>query len=171
MLIYFSDHGESVYTNSTHDSSHFMHEMIRIPFLLYFNDAAKMIYPEIFAKYKSLAAKKEIATLAQLPDTIFDILGIRIDAKDKNKIINTKVIGKKITYPPIVVRDLIKEVNFINLNQESLIHGSGYKKNIIDNTDIATKIFVANHNNKNTDKSICYKHDNVFGEKLRCNIL
>lgn len=148
VLIYFSDHGESPYTNSGHDISHFMPEMIRIPFLLYFNAAAKTAYPEVFTKYKILAATKEIATLAQLPNTIFDILGVRIADKDKNKVISTAVIGEKTFHQPILVRDLARELNFINLNQEALIPGPNYQKNIIDKTDAVTKIFVANHGKK-----------------------
>lgn len=171
VFMYFSDHGESAYANSTHDPIHFMHEMIRIPFLMYFNAAARITYPEIFAKYKSLAAKKEIATLAQLPDTIFDILGVKVAAKDKNKVISTHVIGEKTFHQPILVRDLDKEVTFINLNQKALIPWPSYKKNIIDNTDIATKIFIANHYNKNINKYNCGNKANVFSEALRCSIV
>ena len=38
IFIYLSDHGESVYTGNGHDSSRFVHEMIRIPFLIYYNN-------------------------------------------------------------------------------------------------------------------------------------
>src|SRR5690606_9206464 len=41
VFLYFSDHGESPYTNVGHDSARFHHEMFRVPFLMYFNDAAR----------------------------------------------------------------------------------------------------------------------------------
>ena len=34
-----SDHGESVYTGTGHDSSRLVHEMLRIPFLIYYSNS------------------------------------------------------------------------------------------------------------------------------------
>ena len=145
VLLYFSDHGEAADTNNMHDASCFQHDMIRIPFLLYFNHAARLAEPELFAQYKNLAAKREIATLAQLPATILDILGVTIAPEDQHKIMSTPVFGAKTIHPPIVVRDLVDKINFINLNQSNLIPGLGYQKKIIDNTDRVTRMFVVNH--------------------------
>lgn len=170
VFLYFSDHGESAYTNEGHDASHFVHEMARIPFLLYFNAAAKASYPEVFAKYKNLAANNETATLAQLPATILDILGAKISPQDANKIVLAPVIGEKTVHSPIVVRELADKISFININQADFISGMNYKKTIVNNTDIATKIFVANHNKKNNDAYICYNQANVFGKARRGSI-
>lgn len=171
VFLYFSDHGETAYTNGGHEARTFVHEMARIPFLLYFNAAAKASYPEVFAKYKNLAANNETATLAQLPATIFDILGAKIAPKDASKVILTPVIGEKTLHPPIVVRELADKINFININQEDLMSGINYQKTIVNNTDIATKIFVANHNKKNNDAYICYNQANVFGKARRGSIV
>ena len=51
ILIYFSDHGESIYTNYAHDSSRPLHEMIRIPLIIYFNEKA---YDEFKDKFKNI---------------------------------------------------------------------------------------------------------------------
>jgi glucan phosphoethanolaminetransferase (alkaline phosphatase superfamily) len=171
VFLYFSDHGESAYTNEGHDASHFVHEMARIPFLLYFNAAAKAGYPEVFVKYKNLAAKNETATLAQLPATMLDLLGAKIAPQDTNKVVLTPVIGEKALHPPIIVRELADKINFININQRDLAPGINYQKTIVNNTDIATKIFIANHNNKNNDTYICYNHANVFGKARRGSIV
>ena len=37
VFIYFSDHGESVFSNKGHDSSRFEHEMVRVPLIMFFN--------------------------------------------------------------------------------------------------------------------------------------
>jgi len=38
VLVYLSDHGESVFTGNGHDSSRLVHEMLRIPFLIFYNN-------------------------------------------------------------------------------------------------------------------------------------
>ena len=36
ILIFFSDHGESVFSGSGHDSSRFTNEMLRVPLFIFF---------------------------------------------------------------------------------------------------------------------------------------
>ncbi len=79
VLVLFSDHGESVYTERGHDSSRFIHEMARIPFIVYFNDAAIKQYPDLYNRYRKLSETRETATLAQLSSVIADISGVRFD--------------------------------------------------------------------------------------------
>lgn len=47
VVLYFSDHGDSVGTARGHDSSRLQHEMMRVPFLMYFNEAAKRVAPDL----------------------------------------------------------------------------------------------------------------------------
>jgi glucan phosphoethanolaminetransferase (alkaline phosphatase superfamily) len=47
VLIVTSDHGESIYTKASHDSSRFQPEMVKVPFAIYLNDYAMAKYPEL----------------------------------------------------------------------------------------------------------------------------
>jgi glucan phosphoethanolaminetransferase (alkaline phosphatase superfamily) len=47
VLVVTADHGESIYTKSSHDSSRFQPEMVKVPFAIYLNDYAKAKYPEL----------------------------------------------------------------------------------------------------------------------------
>ena len=78
VLVYFSDHGDAVYAGIGHDSARFRHEMARVPFLMYMNDAAQKARPELLPKYRHLAQARRTATLAQLPSTLLDVLGARL---------------------------------------------------------------------------------------------
>ena len=66
VLIYFSDHGESPFTAIGHDSSKFINEMARIPFLMYFNESAKNLRPELLKRYKKISLKKNLVMLLEL---------------------------------------------------------------------------------------------------------
>lgn len=79
MFIYFSDHGESVYTGRGHDSSRFTHEMIRVPLVIYFNDAAKEKNPDIFNNLSSLSSKKNIIPLSQISHIILEAHGLKLN--------------------------------------------------------------------------------------------
>ena len=79
IFIYFSDHGESPSMDDGHDSSRFRVEMARIPFIVYFNEAARRDFPDRFKQMKTLAAERNISTLAQLVPTILDLMGFELD--------------------------------------------------------------------------------------------
>lgn len=73
--IYFSDHGESVYTAAGHDSSRLLFEMVAVPFVIYFNDAAKKQYPGKFKVLSNLAKNKSysLEILSPILNYLFDI--------------------------------------------------------------------------------------------------
>lgn len=79
VLLYFSDHGESPWTGAGHDAARFAHEMLRVPALLYFNDAAQRAMPERFAAYQAAAAAGAPRSLAVIPATVLDLFGLRSD--------------------------------------------------------------------------------------------
>jgi len=81
VLIYFSDHGESVYAHRGHESSNFINEMATVPMILYFNKAYREHFPEVFANYKTMATDRHIKLLDQVAPTILDVL--RIESKSK----------------------------------------------------------------------------------------
>lgn len=113
VLVYFADHGESVFTQRGHDSARFRHEMVRIPFLLYFNEPARTHVPALHAKYKALAARAAVATLAQLPATLLDLAGTEPAAAGTPVVL--PVIGEMVVPGPIVVRETARGISAVSL--------------------------------------------------------
>jgi glucan phosphoethanolaminetransferase (alkaline phosphatase superfamily) len=166
VLIYFSDHGDSSYSGRGHDSSRFIHEMARIPFILYFNNTARQKYPEVFKKYKELAGEKRIATLAQLPTTIINLLGGSMSAA---KLGTSDVIGEahRAEIQPIMVRETVEGVAYVNLNKTSVPVPKEARTKLIDNTDEQTGLFVATRNDAQGNRNLCYHRSNTIGKAIR----
>ncbi|HWQ26863.1 MAG TPA: phosphoethanolamine transferase [Chlorobaculum sp.] len=146
VMIYFSDHGESVFTGRGHDSSRFIHEMARVPFLMYFNDAAIKENPDIYKKYVRLSKSREIATMAQLPSVILDLMRIRIDPVSQPSIYLKPLIGEKCIHSPIVVREVCDGITFVNLNKDKATIPESHIRRIKDMTDVATIDLVESRN-------------------------
>lgn len=165
VFMYFSDHGDSVYTGRYHDSSRFYHEMLRVPFFLYFNEAAKVAYPDLYTQYNALSHQGNIATLAQLASTIVNLLG----GEPVDSELLVPVIGKPTQHPPILVREQHNFNTYLNLNDYDLspsrIHGLD-RREIKNYTDNITRIFLASHYNKNNNE-ICYHRANSLSKILR----
>lgn len=104
VLIYFSDHGEAPTDDRGHESSRPLYEMLRVPFLVYFNSAARRGEPQLFARYQALAGSHEIATLAQFPATLFDLLDVQLTGGVAVPL--PPVIGAPASPDPILVRKL-----------------------------------------------------------------
>jgi glucan phosphoethanolaminetransferase (alkaline phosphatase superfamily) len=141
VLVLFSDHGESVYTERGHDSSRFIHEMARIPFIVYFNDAAIKQYPDLYYRYRTLSETRETATLAQLSSVIADISGLRFDGRDSNRYLSP-LIGERCIHPPIIVREVKSGLTYVDLNKNKPAIPQNLKYQITDVTDPATAEFV-----------------------------
>lgn len=155
VLIYFSDHGESIFTNNAHDSSRPLHEMLRVPFILYFNNAALDRYQDKIYKYKNLSKKKKISTLSQLPMTIFDLLGI--DNKKFMSYKNNKIIANQ---------------EFNNLSK-ILVRKNMNTKKKVEFLDSGTKMFFEIEKNrmKNKNLNICYGRSNTIGKIQRGSLI
>ena len=154
MLIYFSDHGESVYTNNAHDSSRPLHEMLRVPLIIHFNDIAEKKYPKLVEKYKNLSMSEHPSTLSQLPKTIFDIIGLDNNLTKEYR--NNKIITK------------VKIENLANiLNRKN---NSDLGQNFLD---IGTKLFfdIKSNSNINKNLNICYGRSNTIGKILRGSLI
>lgn len=163
VFLYFSDHGDSAYTGRAHDSSRFIHEMARVPFIIYFNDAAREAYPRLFEKYKALSKTGNLSTLAQVPPTIIDILGG--DAKNSSiNLPNTVGASNDEPIQPIVVRETALGVTYINLNE---ISPREENNKLINANDNATDIYIASIHHKNNYTKICYDNANTLGKALR----
>lgn len=156
VFIYFSDHGESVFTNRGHDSSRFTHEMARVPFLMFFNDAAIQIAPDLYKKYYELSKNKNISSLAQLPSTLFDLLSIKVTEN------NVPSIGELVTPQPILIRQTKDGTTAINLSSNEL------NNKLIDKTDSATNHLISSQIfNKSHDPVLCYHRSNTIAKLLR----
>ena len=156
IFIYFADHGDAPFANRGHDSSVFIHEMVRIPFIMFFNDAAIQAEPELYKKYFELSKKKLISTLAQLTPTILDLFNVSLSKETK-----PTVIGASLSPAPILVRETSEGITAVNLSMENLKYG------VIDKTDSATSHFVASRFYQNNEPSICYHGSNSIAKALR----
>ncbi len=142
ILVYFSDHGDAAFAGRGHDSARFKHEMARVPFLLYFNDAAAQANAGLLKKYRGLARTGETATLAQLPSTLLDLLGLRIQP-GSHPLLSTALIGEKTALPPIMVRETAEGMTYVNLNPAPLPLPTTFSHTFIDKTDEDTLRYVA----------------------------
>jgi glucan phosphoethanolaminetransferase (alkaline phosphatase superfamily) len=164
VFMYFSDHGDAAFADRGHDSVRFIHEMARVPFVIYFNDKAAETYPTLLKKYKNLSDSSAISTLAQVPSTIIDLLGGEVQ---KTSIKMLKVNGEKLSegIQPIIIRETTSGDRYVNLNTTSApLKGNNDQGN---SNDIATDIFVTNINKTSADTKICYDRANTIGKALR----
>lgn len=161
VFIYFSDHGEAVFTDRGHDSARYLHEMLRVPFLVYFNDAAIQKYPSIFDKYKNLSINSYPSTLAQLPSTIVDLLGLQYSKASLEKLRLTPVIGAMSNGMPIVVRKTSSGTEYALMSPHA---DDQALKEGVDKTDTATMAFRANIERPAV---YCYHRSNSLSKALR----
>ena len=167
VLVYFSDHGDAVYLGMGHDSARFRHEMARVPFLIYFNDAARRENPGLYDKYRQLARQKESATLAQLAATLMDLMGVKLQSAAGNAAIVTPVIGEKTVLPPIMVRDTADGTTFVNANDFALQLPAAAGRKLIDKTDDDTKTYAAVRSGRMSLAQACQKAPQSFEEASR----
>lgn len=162
IFLYFSDHGESVFTNRGHDSSNYIYEMTAIPLIVYFNKAAKNKYKALFEKYTKLSEEENPATLSQLPYTILNLLGLNSSANSKLK--THKMIGEKTYLDPIMVRRINNKISSINLNQVNFKQNELFSDNIINTA-------IVNLKKNKSSPNYCYHRSNTLIKFLRGNMI
>ena len=167
VLVYFSDHGDAVYLGMGHDSARFRHEMARVPFLIYFNDAARRENAGLYAKYRQLAQQKESATLALLAATLMDLMGVKLQGTAGNTAVVTPLIGEKTVLPPIMVRDTDDGTTFVNANDFPLQLPAAAGRKLIDKTDDDTKTYAAVRSGRMSLAQACQKVPVSFEEASR----
>ncbi|HYE40742.1 MAG TPA: sulfatase-like hydrolase/transferase, partial [Ramlibacter sp.] len=170
-FVYFSDHGDAPFAGRAHDSSQFIHEMARVPFLVYFNDAARARFPETFEKYRRLAANRHDATLAQLPSTLLDLLQLRIDPRDNDKITQTPVIGEEAMHPPIVVRETAAGVTYVNINHVRTAAVPARAVQPIDRSDHASRAYAAARSRTHGASQVCYRGVDSASKLMRSRLV
>jgi len=169
VVVYFSDHGESPYGDFGHDSARFSHEMSRVPFLMYFNDAAQVAAPDLYRQFSQAAREHQKSTLAQLPATVLRLLGYQmISTAHGYAGIGLDPVDSLV---PVVVRRLGQRITYIRSHgaqQESL----GYAEDV---TDPATAIWLnrrlENQAVSSDAPSLCYGDVNTWAKAARGSIV
>ena len=168
ILVYFSDHGDAVYAARGHDSTRFVHEMARVPFLVYFNEAARQSRPELFRKYRRLAEARATATLAQLPWTLMDLAGVQPDGPDAASMHRLPVIGERYAHPPIALRETAEGITYVNIEPSEVVPPALPGRRFIDVTDHATRFFAVHAQPRAASSPhVCYHASNTYAKALR----
>ncbi|HEU4853169.1 MAG TPA: sulfatase-like hydrolase/transferase [Telluria sp.] len=167
LLVYFADHGDAPFAGRAHDSSQFIHEMARVPFMVYFNDAARLRMPHTWEKYRALAASGNDATLAQLPSTLLDLLGLKIKASEGAKVIETPVIGEHATHPPIVVRETASGLSYVDINRQRTATAAP----AVERSDHASRSYSATRNKTNSASRVCYRGVDSMATLVRSRLV
>lgn len=152
VFLYFSDHGESPFTNAGHDSSRFIDEMARVPVLVYFNSAAREQFGALYKKYKNAARVDGARTLAQISATLLDLSRLTVD---------------DITVSPLTEGQNSGDFTIVN-RSVAIDIGTG---SIDTNFDPSTKTVFPTYLNLsrlgNTEKPICYHRSNTYAKAVR----
>lgn len=166
IAIYFSDHGDSLETAKLHDAAAYQIEMTSIPFLLYFNEAARAAIPRIFEEFKQAESVARPATLEQLSATVLRLLGfqfsdpsglhgIGLDSEDK--------------LTPIHIRKTARGLSYIRTNQNQ---ASIEQEDTVDDTDAPTNIWINSKKRRTiagetNSAKLCYDNANSFAKAMR----
>ena len=157
VFIYLSDHGESVFTGYGHDSSRFVHEMLRIPFFVYFNKKFLENNDNIFKKINKEI--DQIITTDYLPKLLLKIYKLDTYFKEYFLKENTK-------FENLIFKRKIKDrINFIDIN----FNKSKLPKKFKEINDNDTKLNVL-ATNIGKDK-ICYHSSNTIARIKRGSII
>ena len=178
IFIYFSDHGESPSTNSGHDSSRLNYEMIHVPLVVYFNDAAYKKYPNKFDQLNNI--KKNNFSLTLVSDIILNLFNVEFSNK-RNDLDNNFFYSPK-NFPSIKTNFLIKKklLNNTFISVPTYWHEKDdfYKISELDflnKYDTSIKIWIFNNffkiNNKTNKEKIenlvCQHRANSFISQFR----
>lgn len=161
VLIYFSDHGESVYTKRAHDSSRFINEMSTVPMVVYFNEAYQTAYPEVFARYKQASLSQQEKLLSQISTTVLEILNVHSTPK-----LDEPSLASSVKHPRsyILTRDTLKGSSRIDLEYDPQLGVS--KSKFFGGNPESTYISMITDKFGEENK-ICYHRSNSFAKLLR----
>lgn len=160
-LIYFSDHGEAVYSKGAHDSARYIDEMSRVPALVYFNEAYRRKYPGIYSSYLKATKSRKFKLLDQIAPTILDVLRINSVAPIEVPALNST---SKHPRPYILERTTLSGISGINLEYDRSFGVSGSK--VFGGIFEPTAISVINEM-LGESNPICYHRSNSFAKAVR----
>ena len=150
IFVYFADHGEDSFSGKAHDSARFQHEMARVPFIIYFNPAAKLQYPDLFKKYAELAKNIDTKISTIFSRYILDFYGLDYDSQYENE-------SDRLS--PIVVREVASEIQFVDVNSQE----RSFSRYFENSNDAATSIYGWTQNLSKLGIASCYGDSNSFG--------
>ncbi len=157
VFIYLSDHGESVFTGHGHDSSRFVHEMVRIPFFIYFNQKFLSNNNLIYKKLK--IEENDIITTDYLSKILLKIYSLDIHYKEyfneQNKRFENLIFKRKIK----------DQINLIDINFDK--SNLPKKFNIIKDHDTDLHVLSTNL----SKEQICYHSSNTIARIKRGSII
>ena len=188
VMIYTADHGESPMTGRGHDSSRFIAEMVQVPFLIFFNEAAIEENRALYQSIKERLENTQRASLANLPSLIFAILGV--DVKHQNGKVHAMMqcqFGAMDCIPPYtVVRKRLDGIGFVQtqtkasqdqeeqpLNENKSFWNKmkffSQDKEHKDNTDSAISHANLNYQlyQQGSDLNICFPRSNSIARIIR----
>lgn len=163
VLIYFSDHGESVYTKRGHDSSKFIDEMSTVPMVIYFNEAYQRSYPKIYKQYLQASIDNRTKFLDQITPTILDILRIKVEEKID---IPTLASLEDHPRPYIIERETLSGGSRINFNYD--LNNGFTKEKFYGGTPEPTYISILS-SKFSGENTICYHRSNSYAKALRAS--
>lgn len=159
--VYFADHGDSVFTKRSHESSQFIDEMTTVPFVLYFNEAYRQKYPEVFARYQAAAKRKDLKLLDQVVPTLLDVL--RIESEYPLSI-PTMAQDKPHPHPVIMERDTLQGPSRLDFRYDEAKGFGDFK--FSGGTPEPTLTWMINDKYKDP-KTICYHRADSYAKALR----
>jgi len=161
VFVYFSDHGDAVYAGRRHDSSRFLHEMARVPFLVYFNDAAARAYPDLLNQFRDAADQRRVSTLAQFPASLLSLFGLEVEGGQYNGV----GLDELDALAPILTRETGAGHSYVRLgDREHPGHSVDAPR---DATDPYTTLFLANKEMLGSRPALCLQASNTIGKALR----
>ena len=169
IFVYTSDHGESPLSGSGHDSSRYIWEMSAVPFLIFFNEEAKLRYPKLFNDISLRANKENRDLLNNLPNLILEIFNLEVLNKDKdfglNKV-STCIFGEADCVDKYHI--LRKQINSLGAVNFTFPVEDNY---IRDNTDRSTTLWNIKNYLLNSDSEIevCSHRTNSIARFIRFN--
>jgi glucan phosphoethanolaminetransferase (alkaline phosphatase superfamily) len=161
VVLYFSDHGEAVFTKRGHDSSKYIDEMTTVPFMMFFNEAYRAKYPEVFARYQASAQIDDLKFLDQIVPTVLDVLRI----KSKYPLsIPTMAQRRSHPHPVIMERETLQGPSSLDFRYDG---AKGFSElNFAGGTPEPTLTWMINEKYKN-ESTICYHRANSYAKALR----
>jgi glucan phosphoethanolaminetransferase (alkaline phosphatase superfamily) len=163
VFVYFSDHGESPFTNAGHDSSRFIDEMARTPLFIYFNPSFRNQYPDIFLKYKEMAENYGARSLSQLAASLLEIIGL--DPASWNRPSFAHQL-ERFFLDPIKLDDKLIGSSFI---ESHLMRTQGVDVDAQASTRNAfpTLLNLYSLAEPHTTRPLCYHRSNTFAKAVR----
>ena len=161
VLVYFSDHGEAVFTHRGHESSKFVDEMSTVPLVIYFNAAYRSKYPHVFAQYQKAADEKRVRILDQVASTVLDVLRVESTLPLD---VPTLASHDRHPRPYILQRSTMSGDSRINLDYDE---ASGFSNALFSGGSPEPTYIAILNERFGGDNAICYHRANSFAKALR----